>query len=84
MKNMVNLYHPEFHQKLLLLTLTNITVNCIFAVLFCSLLYFDMASKQQNFKDETSKTEQTKQQILIKELQIAVDNQNWSRQYQNK
>ena len=43
-----------------------------------------MASKQQNFKDETSKTEQTKQQILIKELQIAVDNQNWSRQYQNK
>jgi hypothetical protein len=43
-----------------------------------------MASKQQNFKAETSKTEQTKQQILIKELQIAVDSQNWSRQYQNK
>ena len=43
-----------------------------------------MASKQQNFEAETSKTEQTKQQILIKELQIAVDNQNWSRQYQNK
>jgi Tfp pilus assembly protein PilN len=78
MKNMVNLYHPEFHPKLQLLTLSSVVVSWTFAALVCSLLYFFVAAKQQNFKSEMANIEQTKQQqqILVQELQNAVDNQN--------
>ena len=78
MKNIVNLYHPELHPKLRLLTLSNVIVSWIFAAFFCSLLYFDIVSKQQNFKSEIFQIEQKKQQqqILVKELKSAIDNQN--------
>jgi Tfp pilus assembly protein PilN len=77
MKNIVNLYHPEFHPKLRLFTLSTVIMSWVFVALVCSLLYFYVASKQQNFKSEISKTEQNKrqQQILLKELQSAINNQ---------
>jgi Tfp pilus assembly protein PilN len=77
MKNIVNLYHPEFHPKLHLLTLSTVLMSWVFTALFCSLLYFYVASKQQNFKAEISKIEQNKQQqqILVNELQSAINNQ---------
>ena len=77
MKNIINLYHPELHPKLRLLTLSTVIASWIFAALFCSLWYFDVASKQKNFKSQISNLEQTKQQqqLLVTELQGAVDNQ---------
>jgi Tfp pilus assembly protein PilN len=75
MKNRVNLYHPEFHPKLRLLSLHIVIASWFFAVLFCGVLYFYFAVEQQNFKAEIAKLEQNKQQqeILVKELQNAVD-----------
>ena len=77
MKNIVNLYHPEFHPKLRLFTLSAVIMSWVFVALVCSFLYFYVASKQQNFKSEISKIEQNKrqQQILVKELQSAINNQ---------
>jgi Tfp pilus assembly protein PilN len=77
MKSIVNLYHPEFHPKLRLLTLSMVITSWVFAALFCSLLYFYVESKQQNFKSEISRIEQNKQQqqLLVKELQSAINNQ---------
>ncbi|MFT6989353.1 MAG: Tfp pilus assembly protein PilN [Paraglaciecola sp.] len=76
MKNRVNLYHPEFHPKLRLLTLSFVVLSWAFAALICGLLYFYVASEQQDFKSEIAKIEQNKQQqtILVNELQSAVDN----------
>jgi Tfp pilus assembly protein PilN len=76
MKNRVNLYHPEFHPKLRLLSLHIVIASWIFTALFCGLLYFYLTSEQQDFKTELAKTETHKQQqeILAKELQNAVDN----------
>ena len=78
MKNMVNLYHPEFHPKLQLLTLTSVIATWILALLVGGLLYFNMAYKQQNLQSEMANIEQSKQQqqILLKQLQLAIDNQN--------
>jgi Tfp pilus assembly protein PilN len=77
MKNIVNLYRPEFHPQLRLLTLSTVLISWVFAALICSLLYFYVASKQQNFKSEISKIEQNKQQQqkLVKELQNTINNQ---------
>ncbi len=76
MKNRVNLYHSEFHPKLRLLTLSIVIASWVFAALFCSLLYFYVASEQQSFTSNMAKIEQNKQQqkILLEELQSAVDN----------
>jgi Tfp pilus assembly protein PilN len=78
MKNMVNLYHPEFHPKLQLLTLTRVIATWILALIVGSLLYFNMAYQQQSLLSEMANIEQTKQQqqILLKQLQLAIDNQN--------
>jgi Tfp pilus assembly protein PilN len=78
MKNRVNLYHPEFHPQLRLLTLTIVILSWGLSILFCSLVYFYLTSEQQDFKSEMAKIEQNKQQqqILINELQHAVDNLN--------
>jgi Tfp pilus assembly protein PilN len=69
MKNMVNLYHPEFHPKLQLLTLTRVIATWILALIVGSLLYFNMAYQQQSLLSEMANIEQTK-------LQLAIDNQN--------
>jgi Tfp pilus assembly protein PilN len=76
MKNRVNLYHPEFHPQLRLLSLHIVIGSWIFAALFCGLLYFYLATEQQSAKSKIAKMEQHKQQqaILVKELQNTVDN----------
>jgi Tfp pilus assembly protein PilN len=76
MKNRVNLYHPEFHPKLRLLSLPIVLVSWTFSLLICALAYIYVASEQQNARSEIAKIEQDKQQqkILVKELQTAVDN----------
>ena len=77
MKNRVNLYHPELHPKLRLLTLSSVIVSWIFAAIFCGLLYLYMTLEQQDFKSQISKIEQNKQQqkLLVNELQNALDKQ---------
>jgi len=77
MKNRVNLYHPELHPKLRLLTLSSVIVSWIFAAILCGLLYLYMTSEQQDFKSQISKIEQNKQQqkLLVNELQNALDKQ---------
>lgn len=77
MKIRVNLYHPEFHPKLRLLSLHIVIACWIFTAVFCSLLYFYLASEQDNLKTEFTQIERHKlqQETLIKELQKAVDNQ---------
>lgn len=76
MKNRVNLYHPEFHPRLRLLSLHIVMGSWIFVAFLCALLYFYLAAEQQNVKSKLVKIEQHKQlqQILVKELQSAVDN----------
>jgi Tfp pilus assembly protein PilN len=76
MKNGVNLYHPEFHPKVRLLTLSIVLIVWLFAALCCAALYFFESSKQQDFKSEITNIEQNKQQqkLLVDELKIAVDN----------
>jgi Tfp pilus assembly protein PilN len=76
MKNRVNLYHPEFHPKLRLLTLSLVVLSWAFTALIFGSLHFYLASEQQGFKSKIAKIEQNKQQqiILVKELQSAVDN----------
>ncbi|WP_039989103.1 PilN domain-containing protein [Paraglaciecola arctica] len=75
MKNRVNLYHLEFHPQLRLLSLPIVIGSWMFAVLFCSLLYFYLAAEQQNIQSKIAKIEQNKQQqgVLLEELQNAVD-----------
>jgi len=77
MKNRVNLYHPEFHPKLRLLTLSIVVSSWVLVTVFCSLFYFYVASEQQDVKSDLARIEQNKQQqkILAEELQRAVDNQ---------
>ena len=77
MKSRVNLYHPEFHPKLRLLTLTIVLTVWISALLLCALSYFYVTSEQRGLKSEIAKVEQNKKQqkILLNELQTAVDNQ---------
>ena len=76
MKNRVNLYHPQFHPKLRLLTLPILLVSWLLTALFCGLLYFYVESGQKGIKSEFAKIEKINQQqrILIKKLQSAVDN----------
>ncbi|MFT5840878.1 MAG: cell division protein FtsL [Flavobacteriales bacterium] len=76
MKNRVNLYHPEFHPKLRLLTLTIIIFSWLLTILFFSLLYFYLKYEQQGFKFEIVKAEQKIQQqkTIINEYKSAVDN----------
>ena len=76
MKNRVNLYHPEFHPKLRLLTLTLVVLSWVFTALIFGSLHFYLASEQQGFKSKIAKIEQNKQQqtILLNELKSAVDN----------
>lgn len=75
MKNRINLYHPEFHPKLRLLSLNIVIASWVFTAILCGLLYFYFASEQQNFQAELGILERDKQQqqILVTELQIAVD-----------
>lgn len=75
MKNRINLYHPEFHPKLRLLSLNIVIATWVFTAILCGLLYFYFASEQQNFQTELGILERDKQQqqILATELQIAVD-----------
>lgn len=75
MKNRINLYHPEFHPKLRLLSLNIVIASWMFTAILCGLLYFYFASEQQNFQTELGILERDKQQqqILATELQIAVD-----------
>ena len=78
MKNRVNLYHPEFQPKLRLLSLSIVLATWILAILCCGLLSFYLTSEEQHLNDKIAKSEQHKQQqqqqILITELQRAVDN----------
>ena len=76
MKNRVNLYHPEFHPRLRLLTLTIVIFSWLLTILFCSLLYFYLKYEQQGFRSEIVKIEQKNQQqkIIINEYKSAVDN----------
>jgi Tfp pilus assembly protein PilN len=76
MKKRVNLYHPNFHPRLNLLTLPIAIVSWILVALFCIILNFYVTSEQQKFKSEIAKINENKQQqkILVKELQSAVDN----------
>tara|TARA_R110002153_G_scaffold27084_4_gene84259 strand:- start:10268 stop:10882 length:615 start_codon:yes stop_codon:yes gene_type:complete len=75
MKNRVNLYHQEFHPQLRLLSLPIVIGSWMFAVLFCSLLYFYLAAEQQDIQSKIAKIEQNKQQqgVLLEELQNAVN-----------
>lgn len=75
MKNRINLYHPEFHPKLRLLSLQIVFGIWVFTAILCVLLYFFFASEQQNFQSEVAilQSEKQQKQILVKELQIAVD-----------
>ena len=76
MKNRVNLYHPSFHPKLQLLSLSSVIVSWVFLVFFCSLLYFYMEAEQKTFESEiaTLKRNKQQQQILVIELKNAVKN----------
>ncbi|MEP1448672.1 MAG: PilN domain-containing protein [Paraglaciecola sp.] len=75
MKNRINLYHPEFHPKLRLLSLTIVIASWVLTAILCGFLYFYFATEQQNFQAEIGILERDKQQqkILVTELQIAVD-----------
>ncbi|MBU3005074.1 PilN domain-containing protein [Paraglaciecola arctica] len=75
MKNRINLYHPEFHPKLRLLSLNIVIATWVFTAILCGLLYFYFASEQQNLQAELGilERDKQKQQILATELQIAVD-----------
>ena len=74
MKNRVNLYHPEFHPKLRLLTLPILLVSWLLTALFCGLLYFYVESGQKGIKSEFAKIEKINQQqrILIKKLLVVI------------
>jgi Tfp pilus assembly protein PilN len=76
MKNRVNLYHPNFHPKLQLLTLSSVIVSWVFVATFCSFLYFYIAAEQQNFESKITHLEQSKRQQkkLVNELNNALDN----------
>jgi Tfp pilus assembly protein PilN len=75
MKNRVNLYHPKFHPKLHLLTLSSVIMSWILVALFCLSLNFYLTFEQQKFKSEIAQINENKQQqkILLKELQNTVD-----------
>jgi Tfp pilus assembly protein PilN len=76
MKNRVNLYHPEFHPQLRLLTLKIVILSWILSTIFCSLAYLYLEDEQQDLKSEIAEIKQNKQQlqISIDQLRIAVDN----------
>jgi Tfp pilus assembly protein PilN len=76
MKNRINLYHPSFHPKLQLLTLSSVIVSWVSVAIFCSLSYFYMMAEQQSFKLKITNLEQNKQQkkTLVDELNIALEN----------
>jgi Tfp pilus assembly protein PilN len=76
MKNRINLYHPSFHPKLQLLTLSSVIVSWVSVAIFCSLSYFYMMAEQQSFKLKITNLEQNKQQkkTLVNELNIALEN----------
>lgn len=76
MKSRVNLYHPELHPKLRLLTLSIVMILWLFAALCCLLVYFYLESEQQNIEFEVAKAAEQKQQqtMLVEELQSAVGN----------
>ena len=76
MKNRVNLYHPSFHPKLQLLSLSSVIVSWVLVVFFCSLLYFYMEANQKIFDSEitTLKKNKQQQQVLVNELKVAVEN----------
>ncbi|WP_339720792.1 PilN domain-containing protein [uncultured Paraglaciecola sp.] len=76
MKNRINLYLPEFHPKLRLLSLHLVIATWVLTAIFCGLLYFYLASGLQNLQSDVDKIKGDKQQqeILVKELQNAVDN----------
>lgn len=76
MKNRVNLYHPSFHPKLQLLSLSSVIVSWVFVVLFCGLLYFYMEAEQKTSESEiaTLKRNKQQQQVLVNELKNAVKN----------
>lgn len=76
MKNRVNLYHPEFHPKLHLLSLPSVVTSWVIAALLCILMYFYASSEQQHLKSEIANIEKNNQQqiLLIKEVKNTVDN----------
>ncbi|WP_299072266.1 hypothetical protein [uncultured Paraglaciecola sp.] len=76
MKNRVNLYHPEFHPKLQLLTLP-VVIGCwVLSLCVCGLIYVFLANQQQALKADLTKVQHNKQQqeLLVNELQNALDN----------
>jgi Tfp pilus assembly protein PilN len=75
MKNRINLYHSNFHPKLQLLTLSSVIVSWVFVTIFCSLLYFYIATEQQNFESKIAHLEQNKRQQkkLVNELNNTLD-----------
>jgi Tfp pilus assembly protein PilN len=77
MKNRVNLYHPEFHPKLRLLTLSIVILIWLFTLLVCASVYFYESFKQQDVHSAITMIERDKQQQqrLVEELQNAIDNQ---------
>ena len=75
MKNRVNLYHPEFHPKLRLLTLSMVICIWLIALVCCIVAYFYLTTEQQNIESEIAAVEKNKwqQQDLVEELQKALD-----------
>lgn len=77
MKNRVNLYHPDYHPKLRLLSLSIVLLIWLFVIIACSVLYVYGSSNLQDLEAEVVKLEQnqTQQKLLVDELQSAVANQ---------
>lgn len=76
MKNRVNLYHPRFHPKLRLLSLSIMLMLWALAFIICLTTYFYLSYQQQRAQADFDKAEQNKQQqvLLLNELQFALDN----------
>jgi Tfp pilus assembly protein PilN len=76
MKNRVNLYHPQFHPKLRLLSLSISLMLWAFVLIICLITYFYLLYQYQQTQSEVVKIEQNKQQqvLLTSELQFALDN----------
>jgi Tfp pilus assembly protein PilN len=58
-----------------LLTLSSVIVSWVFVTIFCSLLYFYIATEQQNFESKIAHLEQNKRQQkkLVNELNNTLD-----------
>lgn len=76
MKNRVNLYHPQFHPKLRLLSLSIALSLWVLVFITCLMTYFYLSYQQQQIQVELDQAQQNKQQqvVLITELQSALDN----------